>query len=218
MEKSRPKVILSGAISIDGKIATRCGQSRLSSKEDLIRLHKVRSKVDAILVGKNTVIRDNPSLTVRFVKGKNPTRIILDSNGKIPLNSKILKTAKKVPTIIAVSQNIPKKNLKKLEAFPVEVVFVGKKTVQLKKLLKYLKEKKIKSILVEGGGTVNWQFIKQGLFDELLITITPHLIGDTESINLIQGQGFQSISKSTSLRLRSVRRLKNDIVLHYIKM
>jgi len=90
MVKSKPYVILSAATSIDGKIATRTGISHLSSKQDSIRLHKLRSKVDAILVGKNTVLRDNPMLTVRHIKGKNPIRIILDSEGNIPKNSKIL--------------------------------------------------------------------------------------------------------------------------------
>jgi len=218
MEKSRPKIILSAAVSIDGKIATKNGESKLSSKQDLIRLHKLRSKVDAIVIGKNTAIIDNPLLTVRFVKGKNPTRIVLDSNGKIPENSKILKTSHQVPTIIAVSKNIPRNNLAKLERFPIKIIFAGTKTVQLKNLLRQLSKQKIQSIMVEGGGTVNWQFIKEGLFDEILLTITPYLIGGNESINLIEGLGFQNISKSPKLRLKSVHRLKNDIVLNYVKM
>lgn len=218
MEKSRPKIILSAAVSIDGKIATKNGESKLSSKQDLIRLHKLRSKVDAILVGKNTVIRDNPLLTVRLVKGKNPTRIILDSNGNIPENSKILKTAYQIPTIIAVSKNIPQKNLEKLEKFPIKIIFTGTKTIQLKNLLRQLSQQKIQRVLVEGGGTVNWQFIKEGLFDEMFLTITPHIIGGHKSINLIEGLGFQRISKSPKLQLKSVRRLKNDIVLNYVKM
>lgn len=218
MVKSRPKIILSAAVSIDGKIATKNGDSKLSSKQDLIRLHKLRSKVDAILVGKNTIIRDNPLLTVRFVKGKNPTRIVLDSNGCIPKNSKILKTAHQVPTIIAISKNIPKKNLSKLEKFPIKIISTGTKTIQLKNLLRQLSKQKIKSILVEGGGMVNWQFIKEQLFDEIYLTITPHIIGGHDSVNLIQGLGFQSIARSPKLRLKYVRRLKNDIVLHYIKM
>lgn len=218
MEKSRPKIILSAAVSVDGKIATKNGESKLSSKQDLVRLHKLRSKVDAIIVGKNTVIRDNPLLTVRFVKGKNPTRIILDSNGSIPENSKILKTAHQVPTIIAVSKNIPRKNLTKLEKFPIKIISTRTKTIQLKNLLRQLSQQKIRRILVEGGGTVNWQFIKEGLFDEIFLTITPHIIGSHESINLIEGLGFQRISKSPKLRLKSVRRLKNDIVLNYVKM
>lgn len=218
MEKSRPKIILSAAISIDGKIATKTGESKLSSKKDLIRLHKVRSSVDAILVGKNTVLRDNPLLTVRLVNGKNPIRIILDSTGTIPVNSKILKTANKIPTIIVISKNIPKKNLVKLKKFPVEIIFAGKKTIQLKNLLNKLSRKKIKNILVEGGGTVNWQFVKDNLFDEIILTVTPHLIGSIDAINLIEGLGFEKLSKSPKLRLKSVRRLENDLVIHYIKM
>ena len=115
MEKSRPHVILSAAISIDGKIATRLGDSKLSSKKDKIRLHKLRSKVDAILIGKNTVILDDPLLTVRYSKGKNPIRIILDSQGTISVNSRILQTSDKVPTIIVVSKKINKLNLEKLK-------------------------------------------------------------------------------------------------------
>ena len=83
MDKSKPHIILSGAISIDGKIATKTNDSKLSSHKDIQRLHKLRTSVDAILVGKNTVLRDNPLLTVRHVKGKNPIRIILDSKETI---------------------------------------------------------------------------------------------------------------------------------------
>lgn len=96
MEKSRPYVILSAAISIDGKIATRTGKSNLSSKRDLIRIHNLRKNVDAILIGKNTVNIDNPLLTVRYVKGKNPIRVILDPKGSLSLKSKVINTAKKL--------------------------------------------------------------------------------------------------------------------------
>ena len=115
MEKSNIHVILSAAISIDGKISTKTNDSKLSSKEDSIRLHKLRSKVDAILIGKNTLLQDDPLLTVRYTKGKNPIRIILDSKGSISKNSKILQTSNKIPTIIAVSKQISKSNLNKLK-------------------------------------------------------------------------------------------------------
>ena len=131
MVKSRPKVILSAAVSLDGKISTRTGDSKLSSKKDKIRLHKLRSKVDAILVGRNTVQRDDPKLTVRYVKGKNPIRIILDSQGSIPSNSKIIKTCKKVPTIIAVSKKISKKNLSRLQNLPLEITIFGDKKINI---------------------------------------------------------------------------------------
>jgi 2,5-diamino-6-(ribosylamino)-4(3H)-pyrimidinone 5'-phosphate reductase len=218
MEKSKPYIILSAAISIDGKIATRTGDSKLSSNQDYIRLHKLRSKVDGILVGKNTVMHDNPLLTVRYTKGKNPVRIILDSRGNISSKSKILQTSNEVPTIIAVSKKITKSNLKKLYKFPVEVIITGENSVNIKSLLKKLSDKKITTILVEGGGTINWEFIKQNLFDELIITLSPFLIGGNSAISFIQGNGFDKISKSPNLRLKSIKRLKNHLVLNYVKV
>ena len=218
MEKSKPYVILSAATSIDGKIATKAGFSHLSSKQDSIRLHKLRSKVDAILVGKNTVLRDNPMLTVRHLKGKNPIRIILDSKGSLSKNSKILQTSNKIPTIIAVSKIISKSNLEKLQRFPVEIIITGKKSVDIKSLLRKLSDKKIKTILVEGGGTVNWEFIKNNLFDELIVTISPFLIGGNSAVSFVEGKGFEEISKSPKLQLKSTKRLKNHLVLNYEKV
>jgi len=218
MEKSKPYVILSAAISVDGKIATRTGDSKLSSKQDSMRLHKLRSKVDAILVGKNTVLRDNPLLTVRYTRGKNPIRIVLDSKGTISKKSKILQTSNKIPTIIAVSKRITKSNFDKLQKFPVEVIISGENSVNIRLLLKKLSDKKIKTILVEGGGTVNWEFIKQNLFDELIITISPFLIGGNDAISFVHGRGFKNISNSPNLRLKLIKRLKNHLVLNYVKV
>src|SRR3989337_912754 len=169
MEKSRPRVILSAAMSLDGKIATKTGDSELSSKQDKVRIHILRSKVDAILVGSNTVKRDDPLLTVRYVKGKNP----------------------------------------------LEIIVIGKNRVNIKSLLKSLSKKKIKTLLVEGGGTVNWEFIKLGLVDELIVTITPYLIGGQNAITLVEGEGFSHIHKSTKLKLKKICQLGNEIVLHY---
>ena len=218
MEKSKPYVILSAATSIDGKIATRTGDSKLSSKQDSVRLHKLRSKVDAILVGKNTVFQDNPLLTVRHIRGKNPIRIVLDSKGTISKKSKILQTSNEIPTIIAVSKSITKSNFYKLKKFPVQVIVAGENFVNIKLLLKKLLDKKIKTILVEGGGTINWEFIKQNLFDELIITLSPCIIGGNDAISFVQGQGFKKISNSPKLRLKLIKRLKNHLVLYYVKV
>jgi len=210
--KSRPHIILSAAISLDGKIATKNGDSKFSSKLDKIRVHKIRSKVDAILVGKNTLYRDDPVLTVRYSKGKNPIRIILDSSGTISSNSRILKTCHKVPTIIAISKKITKKNLQRLNKFPIDIISSGKKQVNLKQLLKKLVKRKIKKLVVEGGGTVNWEFIRKDLFDEIF------LVGGKEAISLVQGIGFTNIKKSSKLKLRKALRQKNELVLHYSKL
>jgi len=218
MEKYNPYVILSAAISIDGKISTRTKDSKLSSKEDSIRLHKLRSKVDAILIGKNTLLHDDPLLTVRHTKGKNPIRIILDSRGTISMNSKIIKTINTIPTIIAVSKQISKVNLLKLRKLPIEIIIVGENSVNLKLLMKKLSSQNIKTILVEGGGTVNWEFIKNDLFNELIVTLSPYLIGGNDATSFVEGKGFSKITNSPNLKLKSIKRLKNYLVINYIKV
>lgn len=216
MVKSRPYVILSAAISLDGNIATKTGDSRLSSKKDLVRIHKLRSRVDAILIGKRTMMIDNPSLTVRQVKGKNPIRIILDSSGSIKSNSKIIQTCRKIPTIIAASEKISEKNVARLQRHGLEVIKCGHKKINLKKLLHILKKKNIKKLLVEGGGTTNWSFFKDGLVDEIIVTLTPFILGGKDAISLVEGDGFSKISQSCSLKLENVYRLKNELVLRYV--
>jgi 2,5-diamino-6-(ribosylamino)-4(3H)-pyrimidinone 5'-phosphate reductase len=218
MEKSNIHVILSAAISIDGKISTRTNDSKISSKEDSIRLHKLRSKVDAILIGKNTLLQDDPLLTVRHTKGKNPIRVILDSKGTIPITSRIIKTSSEIPTIIVVSKKITDKNLLKLKKLPVEIIVSGENSVNLKLLMKKLSTKKIKTILVEGGGTVNWEFIKNNIFNELIVTLSPYLIGGNDSISFVEGKGFAKITNSPKLKLKSIKRLKNYLVLNYLKV
>ncbi len=215
MVKSRPRVIFSAAVTIDGKIASKTGDSRLSSKKDKIRIHKLRSKVDAILVGSNTVKKDNPLLTVRHSKGKSPLRIVLDSKANISKNSQIIKTSKKIPTIIAISNKAPKKNVELLKKYPLEIITSGSSLVNLKKLLRILSQKKIKTLLVEGGGTVNWEFVKEGLVDEIIITITPYILGGKKAITLVDGDGFSLIKKAKKLKLKNSFRVGNEIVLHY---
>lgn len=216
MVKSRPYVILSAGQSLDGKIATRTGDSKLSSKRDLVRVHKLRASVDAILVGKQTVMIDNPSLTVKYAKGKNPTRIILDSNGSITSDSKIVKTCNKVPTIIAVSEKASKKNITRLQRYGLEVIKCGQNKINIKKLLQILKKKNINRLLVEGGGITNWSFFKEGLVDEIIVTLTPFILGGKDATSLVEGEGFDKISQACPLKLKKAYRMKNELVLHYI--
>ena len=215
MESFRPRVIFSAAITLDGKLASRNGDSKLSSKIDKIRVHKLRSKVDAILIGKNTVKIDDPLLSVHNIKKKNPIRIILDSNATISTSSRILKTCSKIPTVIVVTKKAQKKNLQKLEKFPVQIVVCGNNTVSIKKLLVVLKKKGIKNILVEGGGATNWAFVKENLVDEAIITITPYLVGGMTATTLVDGDGFSTITKSIRLKLKNVKKMKNEVILHY---
>ncbi|MGQ0376707.1 MAG: 2,5-diamino-6-(ribosylamino)-4(3H)-pyrimidinone 5'-phosphate reductase [Nitrososphaerota archaeon] len=217
MARYRPHVILSAAASLDGKIATKSGDSRFSSRKDKIRVYKLRGTVDAILVGKNTVKRDDPILSVHQVKDKNPIRIILDSRATISTKSRIIKTCNKIPTIISVSKKASNKNLERLRKFPLGIIVSGDNIVNIKKLLQTLWKLKIKKILVEGGGTVNWEFVNQNLFDEILVTITPFLVGGKDAVSIIEGKGFSKIAKSRKLKLEKILHLENEVVLHYTK-
>jgi len=217
MASYRPYVILSAATSLDGKIATKSGDSRFSSGKDKIRVYRLRAAVDAILVGKNTVKRDDPILTVHQVKGKNPIRIILDSRATISTKSRIIKTCNKIPTIIAVSKKASNKNLEKLRKFSLKIIVSGNNTVNIKKLLKILWKLKIRKILVEGGGAVNWEFVNQNLFDEIIVTITPFLVGGKDAVSIIEGKGFSKIAKSRKLKLEKILHLENEVVLCYTK-
>ena len=217
MASSRPHVILSAAMSLDGKIATISGDSRLSSERDLVRVHKLRSKADAILVGKNTVVRDDPLLSVRLVRGKNPTRIVLDSMASMPLGCRILQTCSHTPTIIAVSKSAPKNRLARLARLPVEIITAGEKSVSLRRLMAALHKRKIRTVLVEGGGEVNWAFIKAGLWDELHVAVSPFVLGGTDAVSLVQGSGFKTVRGSAKLHLDSVTRMEDHVILHYTR-
>lgn len=214
MANSKPYVILSAAMSIDGKIATRKGRSKFSSSKDLTRVHRLRSSVDAILVGRNTVSVDNPSLTVRRVKGKNPIRIILDPKAAISSSSKIVKTSKKIHTMAIVSETAPSRRVSILAKKGLEVIKCGKIRIDLKKLLSILAKRGIRKILVEGGGTTNWHFLKEKLVDEIIVTVTPYVVGGKESVSLVEGHGFDKILYP--LKLKQVKRIGNEIVLYYV--
>jgi 2,5-diamino-6-(ribosylamino)-4(3H)-pyrimidinone 5'-phosphate reductase len=215
MEKSRPYVILSAAMTLDGKIGKNTTKIKLSSKKDKIRVHRLRAKVDGILIGKNTLDADNPTLSVRYTRGKNPVRILLDSRGTIKSSSKIIQSCNKIPTIVATTSLISKKNLLRLEKFPLEVIKCGKTSVDILRLLKILQKKRIKKILLEGGGTINWGFLKRGLVDELIITIAPYILGGSDSVTLVEGSGFKSIFSMKKLKLRKIQKIGNEIVVYY---
>ncbi|HEX6378544.1 MAG TPA: dihydrofolate reductase family protein, partial [Nitrososphaeraceae archaeon] len=168
-------VILNAAMSIDGKISTRGNDSSFSSRKDWIRVHKLRSSVDGIVVGISTVLEDNPMLSVRhYSKGtKDPVRIIVDSNARIPLNSRIIRSSKNIQTIVATTPNASTRKIKELKKAGVQVLVSGKRKVNIKNLFQQLENLGLKRILVEGGGEINWSVLKIGLANELIVTISP---------------------------------------------
>ena len=213
------KITINSAMTLDGKISSYTGNSCISSKKDLVRVHKLRSKVDAIVVGINTVIIDNPMLTVRFIRSNriDPTRIIIDSYGRIPLDSKILKTAATIKTIIVVTNQASKDTIEEIKKLGAHVIIIGSKLINLKKLFNILYNMGYRKILIEGGGELNWSCLRGGIVNELIITIAPIVLGGRNAITLVEGKGYPIISQGIKLKLTKITQNKNDneITLYY---
>jgi len=220
------KVIMNSAMTVDGKIATASGDSKISSKEDLVRVHKLRANVDAIVVGISTILADDPQLTVRLVKGNNPTRVIVDSKGRIPIDSQIIRMASKIKTIVAVTDQAPEEKILKLEDMGAQVLVIseGKRGesaavphgVNLKELFRKLEKMRFKRILVEGGGELNWSLLRLGLVDNLTVTIAPTIAGGRLATTLVEGDGFDEIAQSIRLKLDKVELKKTgELLLQY---
>lgn len=210
----RPYVIINSAMTIDGKIATKRGDSKISSKDDLVRVHKLRASVDAIIVGINTVLIDDPSLKVKYCQGKNPIRIVVDSKARTPIKSRILD--KDALTFIAVTKKAPIDRINKLKEAGANIVFCGEgEEVDLNILFKTLKDMGVKRVLVEGGGNINWSVISQGLFDELQVTIGPFIVGGRDAITLVEGNGFEKMDEGIRVKLHKVEQNDDEVVLIY---
>jgi 2,5-diamino-6-(ribosylamino)-4(3H)-pyrimidinone 5'-phosphate reductase len=212
------QITINAAMTVDGKIATTHGDSTISSKQDKKRVHKLRSSVDAIIVGVTTVLVDNPRLTVRFVKNKekDPARIIVDSTGRIPFESKILQTASKIKTIVAVTKRAPYDKIRKIKGAGAMVITAGTETVDLVELFSILKKMGFKKILVEGGGELNWSLLQLGIVDQLIVTIAPRIVGGRAATTLVEGEGYTKISEGLKMELKKVLRQDNgELVLCY---
>ncbi len=211
------KVTVGGFMSIDGKIAPADGVGRRFFKFMTPRhqrmLHKIRSRVDAIVVGVDTVIKDNPSLTVRNVHGKNPLRVVLDSKARTPLGSKVVDGA--APTIIAVTKNAPKRRVELLRKKTEVIVLNRTGRVDLRKLLRELRRRGVRRVLVEGGGETRWSFFKDGLVDDFFVWITPHIWGGRDAPTLVDGAGFLHEDDAIPLKLKSRRVVDNLLILSF---
>jgi 2,5-diamino-6-(ribosylamino)-4(3H)-pyrimidinone 5'-phosphate reductase len=218
----KPYVIINCAMTIDGKLALPSKkQTRISSEEDIARVYRLRNNCDAVVVGIGTILNDNPKLTVKekYVKHpKQPTRVVLDSTFRTPLNAKVLDGT--APSIIAVSEKAKKKS-KKIARFSdntkIEIIQCGKEKIELKKLLKKLGERKIKKIMVEGGSTVIWSFLHEGLIDELKIYVGPMIIGGVNAPTMAGGAGAQNFDDIIPLTFKRCSKLGDGILLEYEK-
>ncbi len=205
------KVILNCAMSADGKIALPSRrETKISNREDLVRVHKLRNEADAILVGIGTVFADDPKLTVgeKYVKPtKHPLRIVLDSKGRTPAKARVLDSSAK--TLIVTNEYCTRD-------FPgAEVLRIGKWRVDLTALVKKLDAMGIKTLLVEGGENVLWSFLREGIADELSVFVGSMIIGGTASPTLAGGEGFRSFDRARRLKLIECRKLGDGALLRY---
>jgi diaminohydroxyphosphoribosylaminopyrimidine deaminase / 5-amino-6-(5-phosphoribosylamino)uracil reductase len=217
----RPFVILKSALSLDGKIANSRGDSKwISSLKARKFTHQLRNEIDAVMVGIGTVLKDNPKLTVRLVKKvRNPIRIILDSEAKIPLNSKILNT-KVARTILVISRSVNYKKLVKLENMGVEILTVKSKNgkLDLAQLMDKLGKMKITSVLVEGGAKISASALEHKIVDKIIYVIAPKIIGGHCSIGAIAGIGANTTRQAIKLFNICYKKIGSDILIEgYLK-
>ena len=211
-------VTINTAMTIDGKIATVSGDSKISSGQDLKRVHELRSSTDAVMVGISTILVDNPMLSVRLSNkpGINPVRIVIDSTARIPLKSRILRSAHNNITIIAVTSRASINKIKKIQNRGAMVLVAGTRDVDLRKVFSIIQNIGIQRVLVEGGGELNWSVIRRGLIAKLIVTIAPVIAGGRNATTLVEGEGYRRISKAMKLKLTKVSRQRNgEVVLYY---
>ncbi len=201
-----PFVILKVAMTLDGKIATESGDSKwITSLPSRRYVHKLRSTVDAVLTGIGTVRADDPELTVRLVKGRNPVRVVVDPEFEISMDANILKTPP--PTIIFTrNKNHP--------PLPdgIEVEYFDSERLDLRDAMKRLYQKGITSVLIEGGSSINYNALRDGVVDKVLFFISPKIIGGKDSITPVGGVST-GLDKPWRIRDMKTRRIGKDILI-----
>ncbi len=216
MQKGLPYVTVKWAMSLDGKIAARTGDSRwITSEESRIYVHKIRGQMDGILVGINTVLRDDPLLTCRLEGGRSPKRIIIDSNASLPLNSRLLTTITESEIIVAVRENAQSAQVKRLEQLGCTIIRTGGMydRVNLQDLFRRLGEMKLTNILVEGGSRIITSMIKGRFTDKVIVFIAPIIVGGEGALSPVLGRGVDKVSDATKVHEIIVKRMSHDIVI-----
>lgn len=207
-----PYVTLKSATSLDGKIATVTGESKWITGEEARKdVHRFRHSHDAILVGVNTVIKDNPSLTTRLeAGGKNPVRVVLDNTLRTPLDSRIVND-RAAETIIVTGARAEPERIKQFTERGTEVIKLETEQVEVHDMLKKLGERGITSVYVEGGAEVHGSFLKEKAFQQVIAYIAPKLLGGKNAPASYGGAGIARIEDTVSLEIKDVKQIGQDI-------
>ncbi len=212
-----PFGILKVAMSLDGKIATRFKESQwISGRESRVKTHELRGLVDAIIVGVQTVVHDDPLLIPRLAPNlSNPWRVIVDSDGRTPPNSKILEPTRGKKTIVAVSENARADNLKKLQRAGAEILRVPALNyrVSLKALMSLLGSRGITSALFEGGSEIYASALEGKIIQKVVCFVAPGLIGGKEAPSAIGGQGVERLNQMVRLKSMEAVPVGKDLMI-----
>lgn len=217
-----PFVAIKTAMTLDGKIATHTGDSRwITNERSRQQVHELRHRYAAIMVGVGTVLADDPELTDRsgHATKSHPLRIVMDSHGRTPLNSKILDTSQ-AATLVAVTAKAPGAFIRDLQAKGVECLVSPEKNgkVDLRYVVSILGERGIDSILIEGGSRLNFSALAEGVADKVYSFIAPKMVGGDHAPAPVGGEGVEKISEAVSLKIESVLAFDDDLLIEaYIK-
>jgi len=217
-ENDRPWVIAKAACSLDGKIATRTGDSQWLTGEAARSFgHRLRHECDAILVGVGTVLADDPQLTARLSRrrAKDPIRLVLDTRLRLPLSARLLHLNSSSPTWVACTAEAPSEKIKALEALGAEVLVMPEEEgrVALRPLLQELGRRRVQSLLVEGGAEVLGAFFDQSLVDKFFFFYAPKILGGQKALSVIGGTGVTRLAEAHQARDLSLRRIGPDLMV-----
>ncbi len=218
IKKKRPFVLLKMAQSLDGKIATREGNSRwITGEAARLYVHKLRKEVDAVAVGKNTALKDNPSLTVRLAYSHNyhPVRIIFDSKGEISLRKKVFHDARRHEVIVVTGPIISRTRVGDYQSEGIKILKapIRNRKIDIRFVLNQLLKYKIGTLLVEGGGSLAASFLEAKVVDKILFFYAPIVIGGRSAPTSIEGKGIAKLSHAVHLKDIQYRKIGNDFLI-----
>lgn len=213
-----PYVVMKYAMTADGKIATRTGASKwITGEAARMKVQEMRYTYSGIMAGIGTVLADDPLLNVRIEGKRSPVRIICDSHLRIPENSKIVQTAKEYRTIIACASGADERKAR-LQSRGIQVLTLPDENgrVDLKKLMHALGRETIDSVLLEGGGTLNYSALKAGIVKEVKAFIAPKIFGSDQAATPVAGVGIASPDEAVRMRLKKISEIGEDLFLEYV--